>query len=48
MFLSNNKSAKENGVFVQKEISQLLEKRCISGVNEIPVVVNPLTVVYSR
>ena len=46
--LQNNRSARENPVFVDAEILSLLEKGCISEVTEIPHVVNPLTVAYGR
>ena len=40
----NNKSAKNNSVFVTEEIKKLLQKRCISQVFTQPYIVNPLTV----
>ena len=46
--MRNNKSSRDNADFVENEISKLLEKGCISEVNEIPKVVNPLTVAHSR
>jgi hypothetical protein len=46
--LKNNKTARENPVFVEKEISILLNKGIVSQCHEIPYVVNPLTVAYNR
>ena len=46
--LQNNRSARENPVFVDAEILNLLEKGCISEVTEIPHVVNPLTFAYGK
>jgi len=46
--LQNNRSARENPVFVEAEILSLLQKGCISEVTEIPHVVNPLTVAYGK
>ncbi|VDI63463.1 Hypothetical predicted protein [Mytilus galloprovincialis] len=48
VILRNNKSARDNGEFVIGEILKLTEKGCISEVNDIPFVVNPLTVAFSR
>ncbi|XP_060077421.1 uncharacterized protein LOC132556975 [Ylistrum balloti] len=42
--LGNNKSARDNALFVRNEILSLLEKRCISEVTVRPRVINPLTV----
>ena len=44
----NNKSARDNPEFVSKEINCLLAKGCISKVEFIPHVVNPLTVAYNK
>ncbi|XP_076105887.1 uncharacterized protein LOC143074222 [Mytilus galloprovincialis] len=46
--LENNRSAKDNPQFVLGEINKLLQKKCISEVNYIPHVVNPLTVAGKR
>ena len=46
--LKNNRSARENSDFVEKEINSLLKKGVISESQEIPWVVNPLTVAYNR
>ncbi|CAC5421224.1 unnamed protein product [Mytilus coruscus] len=48
IILRNNKSARDNGEFVIGEILKLTEKGCISEVNDIPFVVNPLTVAFNR
>ena len=42
--LSNNASAKKHTEFVSSEIDRLLRLGCISHVNSVPHVVNPLTV----
>ena len=47
-FLNNNKSSRENVDFVETEILKLLNKGCVSEVEEIPTVVNPLTVAFNR
>ena len=44
----NNKSARDNPEFVSKEIKNLLKKGCISEVNSLPHVVNPLSVAYNK
>ena len=44
----NNRSARENNDFVASEITKLLNKECISKVDAIPHVVNPLTVAYGK
>ena len=46
--LKNNKSARDNIEFVNKEIQALLTKGVISEVKEKPKVINPLTVAYNR
>ncbi|MES9972159.1 MAG: reverse transcriptase domain-containing protein, partial [Candidatus Thiodiazotropha sp.] len=46
--LSNNKSARENPSFVYSEIQSLLSLGCITEVNRVPFVVNPLTVAYGK
>ena len=46
--LKNNRSALENTEFVCNEIALLLSKRCISQVDCIPQVVNPLTVALNK
>lgn len=46
--LKNNRSALENTEFVGNEIALLLSKRCISQVDCIPHVVNPLTVALNK
>ena len=43
--LNNNKSALNNSDFVSKEVSKLLDKKCIRVAEYRPRVVNPLTVV---
>ena len=43
----NNKSARDNPGFVSDEIRNLLSKGCISKVNYVPTVINPLTVAYN-
>ena len=47
-FLNNIKSSGENVDFVETEILKLLDKGCVSEVEEIPTVVNPLTVAFNR
>ncbi|XP_072030100.1 LOW QUALITY PROTEIN: uncharacterized protein [Amphiura filiformis] len=42
--LKNNKSAFQNSEFVSQAIAELLDKGLISECNEIPLVVNPLSV----
>ena len=44
MTLRNNLSSVNHSVFVDTEISNLLQKKCISQVKFVPTVVNPLTV----
>ena len=44
VYLSNNRSALNHAKFVEEEIAKLLEKGCITEVEERPLVVNPLTV----
>ncbi|VDH99940.1 Hypothetical predicted protein [Mytilus galloprovincialis] len=46
--IKNNRSSLNNKKFVQDEISNLLQKKCISEVQKIPQVVNPLTVAYNK
>ncbi|VDI11263.1 Hypothetical predicted protein [Mytilus galloprovincialis] len=46
--IKNNRSSLNNKKFVQDEISNLLQKKCISEVHEVPQVVNPLTVAYNK
>ncbi|KAK3096540.1 hypothetical protein FSP39_001138 [Pinctada imbricata] len=46
--IKNNKSARENVSFVKSEICKLLEKGCVSDVDIVPEVVNPLTVAFNR
>jgi hypothetical protein len=46
--LRNKRSARENPVFVKSEINSLLTKEIISEVDEVPYVVNPLTVAYGK
>jgi hypothetical protein len=46
--LRNNKSARENPVFVKSEINSTLRKEIISEVDGVPYVVNPLTVAYGK
>jgi hypothetical protein len=41
--LTNNRSARENAVFVSSEIRTFLTKGCIEEVAEAHFVVNPLT-----
>ena len=48
VFISNNKSAIDNPQFVESEITNLLNKGCISEVFTKPKVVNPLTVAYNK
>ncbi|VDI76235.1 Hypothetical predicted protein [Mytilus galloprovincialis] len=48
VFLPNNKSSRDNADFVASEISKLLEKGCISKVDNKPFVINPLTVAFNR
>ena len=46
--LRNNRSALENGEFVDQEIEKLLNKSCIEMFTSQPRVVNPLTVAGSK
>ena len=46
--LKNNKSARSNPSFVEKEIVSLVKKGVVSEVLEKPHVVYPLTVAYNR
>ena len=46
--LKNNKTARDNPIFVEQEIGNLLKKGIVSECQEIPHVVNPLTVAYNR
>lgn len=46
--LRNNRSALNDKDFVTKELQNLLKKGCVSKVDNIPEVVNPLTVAKSR
>ena len=46
--LKNNRSALDNGVFVESEIDKLVAKDCISQVDTRPKCVNPLTVAFNR
>ena len=44
----NNKSARDNGEFVEEEISKLLDKGCICETADKPAVINPLTVAFNK
>ena len=46
--LRNDKSARENLPFVRSEVQSLSQKGVVSKTNEIPYVVNPLTVAYNK
>ena len=46
--IRNNRSSLDNASFVKSEIETLLSKGCISEVNDIPCVVNPLTVAFNK
>ena len=46
--LRNNRSALENGEFIDQEIEKLLNKSCIERCTSKPKVVNPLTVAGSK
>jgi hypothetical protein len=46
--MNNNKSARDNPGFVEKEISKLVDIGSVSEVFNPPLVVNPLTVAYNR
>ena len=46
--LNNNKSARDNMSFVQEEVDRLEKSGVVTHVEEVPNVVNPLTVAYSR
>lgn len=46
--LHNNKSARDNSAFMDKEIEKLLTLGSISDVHPQPCVVNPLTVANNR
>lgn len=46
--LNNNRSARDNPIYVKSEIGRLVEKGIISVVQEQPLIVNPLTVAYGR
>jgi hypothetical protein len=46
--IKNNKSARDNPVFVEKEIESLIEKGIVSKVYSKPCIVNPLTVAYNK
>ena len=46
--LRNNKSARENLPFVRSEVQNLLKKGVVSRRDDIPYVVNPLTVAYNK
>ena len=46
--LKNNKSARDNMSFVRKEVKCLQEKGVVSRSDEVPFVVNPLTVAYNK
>lgn len=48
VWLSNNKSSRDNPVFVQAEIEKLIRLGCVSISSVQPEVVNPLTVAYSK
>ena len=48
VILDNNLSARNDQIFVEKEIQSLLRKGSISVCDSIPKVVNPLTVAYGR
>ena len=47
-FLSNNKSALVESIFVRQSISDLLDKGLIEKCNDVPTVVNPLSVSISN
>ncbi|XP_060552693.1 uncharacterized protein LOC132713971 [Ruditapes philippinarum] len=46
--IKNNSSALENSTFVTAEIQNLVAKGCVSEVQSVPLVVNPLTVAFNR
>ncbi|XP_052238527.1 uncharacterized protein LOC127849815 [Dreissena polymorpha] len=46
--MKNNYSARVNSVFVESEIKALLDKGIVSRCNEIPHIVNPLTVAFNK
>ena len=46
--MQNNRSARDNELFVSGELENLLSKGCISKVSDKPHVVNPLTVAYNK
>ena len=46
--LKNNKSSLDNSVIVNNEIEKLLKKGCITKFEDIPSVVNPLTVAFNK
>ena len=46
--MRNNYSARENSIFVESEIKALLEKGIVSKCNDIPHIVNPLTVAFNK
>ena len=48
VFLDNNKTVKDNDVFVMDEIQNLSAKGCISEVFSKPHVGNPLTVAHNK
>ena len=47
-FLKNNKSALKNPAFVRDEILELLNRGCIRETDQIPFVVNPLSVAQNE
>ena len=48
VLLKDNKSARENKTFVQEDVESLIKNSVVSQVQEIPKVVNPLTVAYNK
>ena len=48
IYINNNKSSLENKDFVASEITNLLNKGCIREVSTKSLIVNPLTVAYSK
>jgi hypothetical protein len=48
MYINNKKSWLKNKDFVASEITNLLNKGCIREVSTKPLIVNPLTVAFSK
>ena len=48
IILKNNKSARGNISFVQEEVEGLIRKGVVSQVTQVPTVVNPPIVAYSK